>query len=227
MADQQDGPTGAFLMEQFARIGKALSSPQRLKLVELLAQAERTVEELARVTGLSIANTSQHLQVLRRARLVDNRKEGLYVHYSLADASVYGLWRSMQRLGETRLAEVREFVAAEFDDGAEAASLSPDALQERIRSGEVTLIDVRPAEEYRHGHLPGAISMPVEELGGRIGELVKDREVVAYCRGPYCLLGPNAVRQLRGAGLAASRLTLSVPEWTRDGHPTETGGANS
>ena len=223
----QRDPTGAFLMEQFARIGKALSSPQRLKLVELLAQAERTVEQLASVTGLSIANTSQHLQVLLRARLVNNRKDGLYVHYSLADAAVYALWRSMQLLGETRLAEVREFLAEEFDDGAEADAVTPDALQERIRSGEVTLIDVRPAEEYRHGHLPGAISTPVDEIESRLGELSKDGEVVAYCRGPYCLLGPNAVRRLREGGFTASRLSLSVPEWARDGHPTETSADDS
>jgi rhodanese-related sulfurtransferase/DNA-binding transcriptional ArsR family regulator len=211
-------------MEQFARIGKALSSPQRLKLVELLAQAERTVEQLASVTGLSIANTSQHLQVLLRARLVSNRKDGLYVHYSLADAAVYALWRSMQLLGEARLAEVREFLAEEFDDGAEAEAVTPEALQERIRAGDVTLIDVRPAEEYRQAHLPGAVSMPVDEIESRLAELPNGREVVAYCRGPYCLLGPSAVRRLREGGFTASRLSLSVPEWARDGHPTETGG---
>jgi rhodanese-related sulfurtransferase/DNA-binding transcriptional ArsR family regulator len=222
MNDGRGDSTGAFLMEQFARIGKALSSPQRLKLVELLAQAERTVEQLAGVTGLSIANTSQHLQVLLRARLVSNRKDGLYVHYSLADAAVYALWRSMQLLGEARLAEVREFLAEEFDDGAEAEAVTPDVLQERIRAGDVTLIDVRPAEEYRQAHLPGAVSMPVDEIESRLAELPKDREVVAYCRGPYCLLGPNAVRRLREGGFNASRLSLSVPEWARDGHPTNT-----
>jgi rhodanese-related sulfurtransferase/DNA-binding transcriptional ArsR family regulator len=226
MAEQQEGPTGAFLMEQFARIGKALSSPQRLKLVELLAQAERTVDQLANVTGMSIANASQHLQVLRRARLVDNRKDGLYVHYSLADHAVYELWRSMQRLGETRLAEVREFLDDEFGDGAEADAITPETLRERIRAGDVTLIDVRPTDEYLHGHLPGAVSMPLDELESRMKELSTGGEVIAYCRGPFCLLGPNAVRQLRGAGYAASRLTLSVPEWARDGHPTETGAAS-
>ncbi len=223
MAEQREGPTGAFLMEQFARIGKALSSPQRLKLVELLAQAERSVEQLATVTGMSIANTSQHLQVLLRARLVANRKDGLYVHYSLADAAVYGLWRSMQRLGETRLAEVREFLDEEFSDDAEADAMSPADLRARIHAGDVTLIDVRPKDEYLHGHLPGAVSMPLGELGSRMDELSTDREVIAYCRGPFCVLGPNAVRQLRGAGFAASRLTLSVPEWAQDGNPTETG----
>ena len=147
-------------------------------------------------------------------------------HYSLADHAVYELWRSMQRLGETRLAEVREFLDDEFGDGAEADAITPETLRERIRAGDVTLIDVRPTDEYLHGHLPGAVSMPLDELESRMKELSTGGEVIAYCRGPFCLLGPNAVRQLRGAGYAASRLTLSVPEWARDGHPTETGAAS-
>lgn len=216
---QSQTHAAAFLMEQFARIGKALSSPQRLRLIELPAQAGRTVEQLAAAAGLSMANASQHLQALRRANMVATRKDGLYVHYSLADARVYTLWRAVQRVGEARLAEVREFIADEFSDGADGHALTPRELVARVASGDVTLVDVRPVAEYRHAHIPGAVSMPAGELPAGASELPRDRDVVAYCRGRYCLLGPKAVRALRHAGYTASRLTTSVPEWTQQGHP--------
>ena len=215
--------TANFLMDQFARIGKGLSSPQRLRMLELLAQAERGVDEIAQACGLSIANASQHLQSLRRAGLAASRKEGLHVYYSLADPAVYELWRAMQRLGESRLAEVREFMSGEFDDGATRPPVTADELVAAVTAADITLVDVRPLAEYRHAHIPGALSLPLDEITGRFAAALQSGDVVVYCRGPYCLLGPRAVREFSRVGVPASRLTLSVPGWTSQGHPTERG----
>lgn len=203
--------------EQFARIGKAVSSPRRLELLDLLCQGPRTVEALARQAGQSVANTSQHLQILRASRLVEAEREGLFVTYRLADHEVCDFFRSLRRLAESRLLEI-ERVTREFLEQRDVMEpVDSAALVERVRSGEVTVLDVRPPEEYRAGHIPGAISVPLSELHSRLAELPSDREIVAYCRGPYCVLAIDAVTALRAQGFDAVRLEDGVPEWRARG----------
>lgn len=209
------------IYEQFARVGKALASPHRIELLELLAQGPRTVEALSRMADMSLANTSAHLQVLRNAGLLESTKEGLFVTYRLADPKVGELLLSLRDVAETRLAEVsrttREFLA-------ESALLEPvdeAALRQRVKNGEVTLLDVRPPEEYEAAHIPGALSVPLPELAKRISELPRRREVVAYCRGPYCVLSVEAVKLLRRKGFKAVRLEEGVLDWAALGLPLE------
>jgi rhodanese-related sulfurtransferase/predicted transcriptional regulator len=209
------------IYEQLARVGKALASPRRLELLDLLCQTPRTVEALAQQTGQSLANTSQHLQVLRRARLVDADKDGLYVTYRLADEEVCSFYRALRHLAESRLAEI-ERVTREFLEARNAMELmDQEALLGRVKRGEVTLLDVRPSEEYRAGHLAGAISVPLPELERRLAELPDDRGVVAYCRGPYCVMSIEAVQMLRARGFQAARLEDGVPDWQAKGLPVE------
>ena len=209
------------IYEQFSRIGKAVSSPKRLELLDLLCQGERTVEALAREAGLSIANASQHLQVLRAARLIEAEKQGLYVTYRLADPAVCEFFRSMRVLAEARLAEVTQ-IARKFFEGIDGFEpVDREALLERVSEGEATVIDVRPAEEYRAGHIPGAVSIPLPELKRRLAELPRDREIVAYCRGPYCVLAAEAVQVLRAEGFRAVRLEDGVQDWRARGLPVE------
>lgn len=213
------------IYEQLARMGKALASPRRLELVDLLSQGPRTVEALAVEAGQSIANTSQHLQVLRAARLVEAQKEGLFVTYRLADDAVASFFRGMRGLAETRLGEI-ERITRRFL--AERQSLEPVDRAEllgRVRRGEVTVLDVRPPEEFRAGHIRGAISLPLAEIKRRLAELPRDREVVAYCRGPYCVMAVEAVRVLREHGFRAVRLEDGVPDWRAQGFEVEQGGA--
>jgi rhodanese-related sulfurtransferase len=207
------------LLEQFARIGKAVSSPARIELLDLLAQGEKPVETLARQAGLSVTNTSNHLKELRNAALVSSRREGLYVHYRLADPAVHAFLRALQDLAASRLADAREIV----DDWRSR----PDSLEllERVRSNAVVVLDVRPADEYVAGHLPGAISIPVPELDRRLSELPPDREIVAYCRGRYCVMAVKAVDVLRSRGFRARRLELGLPEWRTAGHAVAAGPA--
>jgi rhodanese-related sulfurtransferase len=201
------------IYEQFSRIGKAVSSPKRLELLDLLCQAEKTVETLARETGLTLANASQHLQVLRTARLVDAEKEGLYVKYRLSDQMVCRFFRSMRVLAENRLAEV-EMITRRFLEGREGMEpVDRNDLLKRVRQGTVTVLDVRPAEEYRAGHIPGALSVPLGQLKELISNLPKDQEVVAYCRGPYCVLAVEAVEMLRNKGFKAIRLEEGIQDW--------------
>jgi rhodanese-related sulfurtransferase len=207
------------LYGQFARIGKALASPKRLELLDLLAQGERTVESLAREASLSVANCSQHLQVLREARLVESRKEGLYVFYRLADEAVSGFWLALRSLAERRLADVERIVRDYFEVPEELEPIGNQELLERVRDGSVTLLDVRPVEEYQAGHIPGAVSVPLEELERRLTELPRDQEVVAYCRGPYCVFAVHAVELLRERGFTARRFEEGVPEWRLAGLP--------
>jgi rhodanese-related sulfurtransferase len=211
------------IYEQFARIGKAVGSPRRLELLDLLCQGPRTVEVLARAIDQSVANTSQHLQVLRRARMVEAEREGVLVTYRLANDEVGELFRSLRYLAESRLADV-ERVTREFLE--ERGSLEPldwDALLERMRAGEVMLLDLRPPEEYRAAHIPGAISVPQSELARRLTDLPRDREIVAYCRGPYCVLAIEAVALLRKQGFDAVRLKEGVPDWRARGLPVAIG----
>lgn len=206
------------IYEQFARIGKAVSSPKRLELLDLLCQSERTVEALANETGLTLANTSQHLQVLRAARLVEAEKEGLYVKYRLADETVCEFFRSMRVLAESRLAEV-EMIKRQFLDGREGMEpVDRNALLRRVREGAVTVLDVRPVEEYRAGHIPGALPVPLSKLESVLTQLPKGREVVAYCRGPYCVLAVKAVELLNQRGFNAIRLEEGVQDWRAMGY---------
>jgi rhodanese-related sulfurtransferase/biotin operon repressor len=207
------------IFESLARVGTALSSATRLEFLELLAQGERSVDELATLTGVSVANTSQHLQKLRQAGLIVGRKEGLYVYYRLAGDAVVGLLAALGAVGEAYVAEVERIVRLYL---AEKDSLEPvpaKELLERARKGLVTVLDVRPPEEFAAGHLPGAVNIPVNELEKRLGELPKRREVVAYCRGPYCLMSYDAVQLLRKKGLKARRLENGLPEWRFAGLP--------
>jgi len=201
------------LYEQFARIGKAVSAPKRLELLDLLCQAPRTVEALAEQASISVANASQHLQVLRAARLVDAEKKGLYVEYRLADDDVCRFVFSLRGLAESRLLEVDRVVHEYFEARGAMEAVDGEELLRRVRNGEVTVLDVRPSEEYRAGHIPGALSIPVDELKARLDELPKTRDVVAYCRGPYCVMAVEAVELLRKKGFRANRMEQGVVEW--------------
>jgi rhodanese-related sulfurtransferase len=208
-------PNRAFkdaIYEQFARIGKAVSSPKRLELLDLLCQGPRTVEVLAKESGLTVANASQHLQVLRAARLVAAEKEGLFVRYRLADQTVCEFFRAMRVLAESRLAEVEQ-IKRRFLEGREGMEpVDRQALLELVRNEAVTVLDVRPVEEYNAGHIPGAISIPLKELQLRLMDLPRDQEIVAYCRGPYCVLSIQAVEMLRAQGFQAVRLEEGIQD---------------
>jgi len=209
------------IYEQFARISKALSSPKRLELLDLLCQGERTVEVLARSTNLSVANASQHLQILRSARLVEAEKQGLFVVYSLADRQVCDLLSALRTLAETRLAEIEQITRHFVESHPGLEPVDRDTLRERVLSGAVTLLDVRPKEEYQAGHIPGALCVPLEELEEHLAMLPNDQEIVAYCRGPYCVLAVEAVERLKAWGFKAYRMEDGVVEWRSLGLPVE------
>jgi rhodanese-related sulfurtransferase/DNA-binding transcriptional ArsR family regulator len=211
------------LYAQFARIGKALSSPNRLEILELLAQGERTVDSLATELGLSLANTSQHLQVLRQSALVDSRKDGLFVFYRLAGGDVFELCRVVRTVAERRLADLDRLVRDHFGDRADAELVPMKELLKRARSKQVVILDTRPASEYVAGHIAGAISVPIDELQRRLQELTKDKDYVAYCRGPYCVYADRAVEILRTKGRRARRMRDGFPEWRAAGLPVKSG----
>ena len=211
------------LYGQFARIGKALSSPHRLEILELLAQSERTVDSLATEIGVSLANASQHLQALRQAALVDSRKDGLFVYYRLAGPEVFELSRALRMVAEGRLAEFERLVREHFGDRADAEAVRMAELLKRARSKQVVILDTRPASEYVAGHIPGAISVPVDDLKQRLQQLTKGKEYVAYCRGPYCVYADRAVELLRAHGRRARRLLDGFPEWRAAGLPVASG----
>lgn len=209
--------------EQFARVGKAVSAPKRLELLDLLCQGPRTVEALADQAALSVANASQHLQVLRASRLVEAEKKGLYVEYRLADEEVCRFFHSVRSLAESRLAEVEQVTRAYLTERGAMEAVPRDELLRRVRDGEVTVLDVRPPEEYRAGHIPGALSVPLSELKKRVAQLPKNREVVAYCRGPYCVMAIEAVEVLRKKGFRAHRMEQGVVDWRARGWRVEKG----
>lgn len=213
------------IYEQFARLGKAISAPKRLELLDLLCQGPRTVESLAEQAAISVANASQHLQVLRAARLVDAEKKGLYVEYRLADDEVCRFFFALRGLAEARLAEIDKVAREYFEERGAMEAVEGDELVRRVRRGEVTVLDVRPLEEYRAGHIPGALSIPVGELKARLAELPKGREVVAYCRGPYCVMAVEAVELLRKEGIEAHRMEQGVVDWRARGWPVDGDGA--
>ena len=207
------------LYPQFARVGQALASEKRLELLDLLAQAPRHVEALAEETEMSLANVSQHLQNLRRARLVETDRDGTKILYRLADEGVLRLWLALRSVAESRLAEVERITREYAVDGAGEQELPREELERLAERGEVFRSDVRPAIEYAHGHLPGAISLPVDEIPERLEELPRDRRIAAYCRGAYCLFADEAVSLLRRHGFAAQRLEGGWPEWWAEGRP--------
>jgi len=211
------------IYEQFARIGKAIANPSRLELLDLLCQGPRTVEALANEANLGLANTSQHLKALRVARLVEAEKSGLYVTYRLADEQVCQFFRSLRSLAETRLAEIREITHEFLADRQGLEPVDREALLNKVRDGAVIVLDVRPAEEYRAGHIPGALSIPLKELERRLSDLPRKRDIVAYCRGPYCVLAVEAVELLRARGFSAFRLEQSVQDWRAEGLPVLVG----
>ncbi len=211
------------LYEQFARLGKALASPHRLELLDVLAQCERTVEALAQETGMSVANASQHLQVLRAAHLVEVRREGVSMYYRLADEGVFRMWQAMRVVGEAQLAEIDRFVQTFLQDRTRLQPLDAQELLQRLNNDQIILLDVRPTEEYAAGHLPRARSIPVTELEARLAELPVNKEIVAYCRGPYCVFADEAVALLHTNGYNARRLEQGLPDWRALGLPVESG----
>jgi rhodanese-related sulfurtransferase/DNA-binding transcriptional ArsR family regulator len=211
------------LFAQFAAVAKSLGHAHRLELLEQLAQGERTVEVLADRTGLSIANASQHLQQMRRAGLVANRRDGKFMHYRLADDAVLELLAALRRIAERNVAEVERVVRSYFDARDDMEAVSRGELLERSRAGTVTILDVRPEDEFALGHLPGALNIPLRELEARLGELHPKQEIVAYCRGPYCVLSYEAVAKLRARGFKVRRLEDGLPEWRAAGMPVVAG----
>jgi len=211
------------LYGQLARLGKALSNPHRLEILELLAQGERTVESLATEMELSLANTSQHLQTLKQAALVESRKDGLFVHYRLADPDVFELSKVIRSVAERRLADFERLVQEHFGDRCDAQPVALDELLKRARSKRVVILDTRPASEYLAGHIAGAISVPVDNLHRRLKELPRGKQYVAYCRGPYCIYADRAVDILRANGRRAQRLIEGFPEWRSAGFPVSHG----
>lgn len=214
-------PVKSLLFAQFARVSQALASGNRLELLEFLAQGERSVDALAKLSGLSVANTSRHLQVLRQAGLVQARKEGLFVHYSISGGGVIKLLAALQEVAQHNVAEVTRLVHEYLDAKDSFEPVSVVELAGRMRDGLVTVVDVRPPEEYAAGHLPGAVNVPLSQMEEHVARLPRDREVVAYCRGPFCVLSFEAVATMRKRGLRARRLETGFPEWKVAGLPVE------
>ncbi|HEX5408596.1 MAG TPA: metalloregulator ArsR/SmtB family transcription factor [Gemmatimonadaceae bacterium] len=208
---------------QFARIGHAVASPVRIELLDLLAQGEKTVEALAAQSNTGIKNASAHLRVLRQARLVETRRAGTYVYYRLADDDVSRFVRELQRLGRQRLTELEQVARQYLDDRDELQPVALAELRKLVREGNVTVIDVRPLDEYAAGHIPGSLSIPLGELRKRLGDIPKHRDVIAYCRGPYCVLALEAVTLLRKRGIRARRFEGGWPAWRLARHPAATG----
>lgn len=213
------------LYEQVARVGKAVASPKRLELVELLCQGEKTVEALAKSANIDMKNTSAHLRELKAARLVESRKDGKYVHYRIADESVAAFWVAMRSLAEERLAELQMVVRQFIADPQHLMPLDRKTILGKAREGEIVVIDVRPEQEFQTRHLPYARSLPLDELEQRLAQLPRDKEIVAYCRGPYCLMAKEAVALLRRKGFRAVRLDDGVAEWAAAGLPITSGSA--
>jgi rhodanese-related sulfurtransferase len=213
--------------EQFARIGKAISNPARLELLELLSQGPRNVEALAKEAGLGLPNTSQQLKVLREARLVSTKKNGLYVTYRLADEQVSEFFLAVRSLAQKRLQEIAEITRTFIEAQESLRPVDRKQLLERIRSDSVTVLDVRPSEEYSAGHLSRAVSIPLKELKRRLADLPRNRDIVAYCRGPYCVMAIDAVKLLRRHGFTAYRLEDGVQEFRAMGFWIASGGGTS
>ena len=211
------------LYSAWAEVGKALSSPKRLELLDLIAQGERTVEELATETGLTVNNASSHLRVLKAARLIQRRKQAQSVYHRLTSPGIVLLLRSIQAVARSSSREIEDLAQTHLDGRDELEPLTAAELEHRLSKGEVTLIDVRPELEYRAGHIEGAVSVPLEQLKARFSEFPRSRPVIAYCRGPYCVFAVDAVEQLRKRGFKSFRLAVGYPDWAAAGLPTESG----
>jgi rhodanese-related sulfurtransferase/DNA-binding transcriptional ArsR family regulator len=211
------------LYGQYARLGKALASPHRIEVLELLAQTERSVDSLATELQLSIANVSQHLQVLRQAGLVETRRAGLFIHYRLADPVVSELCHALRHVAERRYSELEHLVRRQFGDRTLAEPVGMQELLQRARRDDVVILDARPAIEFVAGHIAGAVSVPIDTLQKRLRRLPKGKSYVAYCRGPYCVYADQAVALLRKSGRRADRLSDGFPEWKAAGYPIEVG----
>lgn len=216
------GQFKAELFEHFARVGRAVSAPLRLAILDTLAQSERPVEDIAREIGTSVANASQHLQHLRAARLVETRRDGVFIYYRLADEHVLRLWQVIREVGEARYAEIDQVVRTYLKERETMETVDADELLRLIGAGEVVILDVRPKGEFAAGHISTARSIPLNELEKRLRELPKRRQIVAYCRGPYCVLSDDAVLLLRKKGFRVARLNIGLPEWKLLGLPIET-----
>jgi len=215
------------VFEQFARVAGAFASPKRLEIVDLLAQGPRSVESIAQQTSMTVSSTSRNLQVLRNAGLVTSTRDAQRVVYRVADLSVVEVYRALREAAEARVAEVRQLAEAFFGEVDGVEPLGVEQFLERSGRGDVVVVDVRPAEEFAAGHIAGAVSMPLGDLTDRIADLPSDATVVAYCRGPYCVLSAEAVRRLRAAGVPAQRLEASVDDWRRAGRSIESGAAST
>ncbi|MCB1519151.1 MAG: metalloregulator ArsR/SmtB family transcription factor [Hyphomicrobiaceae bacterium] len=209
------------LFRQFAAVAKAVAHEHRLELLEALAQGERSVEALADCTGLSVANASQHLQRMRRAGLVETRRDGKFIHYRLTGVAVLDLIAALTRIGESHVAEVEKIVRTYFDSRDAMEPVSRAELMTRMKTGDVQVLDVRPADEFAMGHIPGAVNIPLAQLKRKLAMLDPDKEVVAYCRGPWCVLSFDAVALLRGQGYRVRRLEGGLPEWRAADLPVE------
>jgi rhodanese-related sulfurtransferase/DNA-binding transcriptional ArsR family regulator len=210
------------LFTEFARVGKAISNGNRLELLEFLAQGERAVDELSKVSGITVANTSQHLQQLRQAGLVVSRKQGLKVYYSISSDKVIALLDILREVAETHVADVERLVNSFLTVKDSLEPIPRDELLERVRDNLVTVLDVRPVEEFASGHVPGAVNVPLSELEEFLSTIDSDKEVIAYCRGPHCILAFDAVERLRAKGFNARRMEDGFPEWKVSGLPVET-----
>jgi rhodanese-related sulfurtransferase/predicted transcriptional regulator len=213
----------AALFDALAEVAKALANGRRAELIDTLAQGERSVEELATVIGQSVANTSQHLQRLLRAGLVTTRRDGTRIYYSLSSPRVYTLWRTMTETAERHVADLDSLATAFLGDRSTMQTIGRDELRARMRAGDIVVIDVRPDAEFQAGHIRGALSVPTSRLKARLADIPSDTDVVAYCRGPYCVMADDAVRYLSRNGRRALRLEGGFPEWAEEGRPVSAG----
>ena len=209
------------IFQQFANVATAFSSPKRLEIIDLLIQGEKDVDTLTKQISANFANTSRHLQILKNARLVDTRRDGVRIFYRISDDRVFNCWKSLQLLAENHAAEIKNVLKEFLEEQTALNALSKEELLTRLQLNDVIVIDVRPEEEYKNGHIEGSVSIPLVELKDRLNEIPKDREVVAYCRGPYCVLAPEAVSLLKKNGYNAVRLEEGLPEWKAAGLPVE------
>jgi len=209
------------IFQQFATVATAFSSPKRLEIIDLLIQGEKDVDTLTKQISANFANTSRHLQILKNAKLVETRRDGVRIFYRISDHRVFNCWKSLQLLAENHAAEMKNVLKEFLEEQAAMNALSKEELLTRLQLNDVIVIDVRPEEEYKNGHIEGSVSIPLAELKDRLNEIPKDREVVAYCRGPYCVLAPEAVSLLKKNGYNAVRLEEGLPEWKAAGLPVE------
>ncbi|MEW6702792.1 MAG: metalloregulator ArsR/SmtB family transcription factor [Bacteroidota bacterium] len=209
------------VFQQFANIASSFASPKRLEIIDVLAQGERDVDTLAKETGMNFANTSRHLQIMKSIKLLESRKDGVRVYYRIANDHIIVCWKNLQSLAEDRVAELREITRSFFEERGELESISIEELWQRLQNDEVTLIDVRPKEEFESGHIPGALSIPLSELKNKLVQIPTGKDVVAYCRGPYCVLAAEAIALLKKYGYKSLRFKEDIYNWKEAGLPVE------